>query len=702
MMILQLRLLLLTVLRSASLGVVAAIAFAAREILFQHYLPQHLWRTALSIACRDAALGALVGAAAGAFIFVSLAGWQAALAVARRRSEQTPPEPAGGATSQSLVSLAAFFAACAALALVLMPVKAPAALGTSYWFVVAACTALVWLIASGSAVGAPRPPDQDASLFQFGLRWALVLSLAYLVGLAHLLARAWADWATVSAAVAGLMAALVVYHVPQRPVRLLSERLGAALPAALGRGLRWAPAITMGCAAVLWAAGWQVGVRTRSAAAAAGTNIIVIAVDTLRWDTTSLLSADEHEIDCTPNIRQALGSRSTVFTNAYSQAPWTLPAFGSMFTGLYPEEHGGEYIWSRLESQQITLAEILREHGYQTMAVVSGHYVTSEIGTLQGFSEYDESMAVGGWGVTSDGVTDSALRYLEAVEQDRPFFLFVHYFDPHYPYVSHDEVDLGDGRADDPAPTQGSRREQRSLRRGGQGAMTGLGPTKSRAAYDEEVAYVDLHINRLLAFVEERRLWDDTCVVFVADHGEEFWDHGGTGHDNTLFDELVRVPLSLTAPSLDLPKVVSDPVETRWLFGTLLEIAGLRSADGTADQPSLLRRAEGPEHYVRSSTCLRGRTGVEGSTRPTVWLSGLVGERYKLIEDHLHGRTMLFDLLEDPRELRNLSQEQTETAALLRQALAARDAALLGTGGAGQAPRMSEAEARRLKSLGYL
>ena len=700
MMILHLRLLSLTVLRSASLGVVAGIAFAAREILAQHYLPQHLWRTALWIACRDTALGALVGAAGGAFIFVSLAGWQVGLAVARRRSAEARPEPACEATPQSLGSLATFFAACAALALLLMPVKAPAAVGASYWFVVAACAALVWLIAGRSAVGAPRAPEQDASLFQFELRWALVLSLAYLVGLAHLLTRAWADWATVSAAVAGLMAALVIYHVPQRPIRLLSERLGALAP--LAKGLRWAPVITMGCAAVLWAAGWQVGVRTRSSAAAAGTNIIVIAVDTLRWDATSLLSADEHEIDCTPNIRQALGSRSTVFTNAYSQGPWTLPAFGSMFTGLYPEEHGGEYVWSRLEPQQITLAELLREHGYQTMAVVSGHYVTSEVGTLQGFNEYDESMALGGWVVTSDGVTDSALRYLEEAEPDRPFFLFVHYFDPHYPYVSHDEVDLGDGRADDPALTEGRGWDGQSLRRGGQGGMTGLGPTKSRATYDEEVAYVDLHIGRLLASLEQRRLWDDTCVVFVSDHGEEFWEHGATGHDNTLFDELVRVPLSLTAPSLDLPKVVSDPVETRWLFGTLLEIAGLRSADGTADDPSLLALGEGSERYVRSSTCPRGRTGVEETRKPSVWLSSLTDKQYKLIEDHLHGRTMLFDLLEDPRELRNLSQEQAETADLLRQALAARDATLLGTGGAGQAPRISEAEARRLKSLGYL
>lgn len=702
MMILQLRLLSLTVLRSASVGVVAGLAVAAREIAAQDYLPQHLWRTALQIACRDTALGALVGAAGGAFMIVSLAVWQAGLAVAQRRSGGTRPEPTGGATSQSFGRLAAFFAACTAAACLLMPVEAPDTFGASHWFAVAACVALVWVIASRSAVGAPRAPEPDASLFQFGLRWFLVLSLVYLVGLAHLWARAWADWATTCAASGGLMAALVIYHVLHRPVRLLTERLGAALPAAIGIGLRWAPVVIMACVPLLWAAGWSVGLRARSWAAAARTNIIIIAVDTLRSDATSLLSADEHEIDCTPNIRESLASRSTVFSNAYSQAPWTLPAFASIFTGLYPEEHGGEHVWSRLGPEQMTLAEVLREHGYQTMAVVSGHYVTSEIGTLQGFSVYDESMALGGWLVTSGGVTDSALRYLEGVERDRPFFLFVHYFDPHYPYLSHREVDLGEGRADEPAPAEGRGREGRSLRTGGTGAGMGFGPTKSRATYDEEVAYVDLHIGRLLALLDERRLWEDTCVVFVADHGEEFWDHGATGHDNTLFDELVLVPLSLTAPSLDLPNVVSDPVETRWLFGTLLEIAGVRSAADAADDPSLLARGEGSERYVRSSTCPRGRTGVEESRKPSVWLSCLTGKQYKLIEDHLSGRTMLFDLPEDPRELRNLSQEQTETADLLRQALAARDATLLGTDGAGPAPQISEAETRRLKSLGYL
>lgn len=83
-------------------------------------------------------------------------------------------------------------------------------------------------------------------------------------------------------------------------------------------------------------------------------------------------------------------------------------------------------------------------------------------------------------------------------------------------------------------------------------------------------------------------------------------------------------------------------------------------------------------------------------------MSSLTGKQYKLVEDHLNGRTMLFDLLEDPPELRNLSQERPETADILRQALAARDATLLGTDGAGPAPRISEAEVRRLKSLGYL
>jgi arylsulfatase A-like enzyme len=221
--------------------------------------------------------------------------------------------------------------------------------------------------------------------------------------------------------------------------------------------------------------------------------------------------------------------------------------------------------------------------------------------------------------------------------------------------------------------------------------------------YKEEVAYTDLHIGRLLAFIEEKKLWENTCVVFVADHGEEFFEHGGAGHDNTLFEELIHVPLAIATPSIDLPDVISQPVGTRWLFGSLLELLGIPSPDTLGGAPSLFAVEDiGGEEHVRSSTRPRGRTGVEGSLKPTIWLSSLTGKRDKLIEDHLRGRTMYFDLLRDPGELADLSERQPETTARLRRMLAARNDGLLDMGETGAAATVSEDELQRLKSLGYL
>jgi arylsulfatase A-like enzyme len=421
-------------------------------------------------------------------------------------------------------------------------------------------------------------------------------------------------------------------------------------------------------------------------------------VDTLRWDAVSMLSPDEHSRDLTPNLRGLLGPRATVFSNAYTQAPWTLPAFASIFTGLYPEQHGAEHVWSQLGPEQTTLAELFREQGYLTMAVVSGHFVTSEVGMDQGFAMYDESLAVGRQLTTSAEVTDKALHFLEA-RRDQPFFLFAHYFDPHYPYLRHPEVDLGPARDDELLRLPVGR----DARWWGKPAGRALAASsEGRLPYNEEVAYTDLHIGRLLAFLDEHQLWDDAYVVFVSDHGEEFFEHGGAGHDHTLYQELVHVPLCLATPSRALPEVVAEPVETRWLFQTLCEAAGrARSADRT-DGPSLLSRGIDEQQHVRSSTCPRGRRGVEGSGTASVWLTSLTGERYKVIQDHARGRAMLFDLADDPRELRNVGEKRPDMAGELGRALAACDAELLRPDIAGAAPELGEHQLRRLRSLGYL
>lgn len=690
----QQRTLLQTVLVSTSVGIVVGLVLALREVLAQQYVSQHLWRTALWIACRHTLLGALVGSASAVFMLVSLAGWQGRFRPARARSGGPSAEPAAGSAPPFGPRLSTFFAACAAVAVLVMPVAAPDVMGVSYWFPAAACFALFWVMIAASAAETLPDSEHGGLTSRFGLSWSVVIGLGYLVGLAHVWARAWEGWQTTSAAGVGFLAAVGLYRALYRPALLVARRPRAAVRASLG----WTPAVALVGAAVLWAVGWVAEIQARARAVDVGTNVIVIAVDTLRWDAVSMLSADEHSRDLTPNLRRLLGPRATVFSNAYTQAPWTLPAFASIFTGLYPEQHGAEHVWSRLGPERTTLAELFREHGYLTMAVVSGHFVTSEVGMAQGFAMYDESLAVGRQVTTSAEVTDKALHFLEA-GRDQRFFLFAHYFDPHYPYIRHPEVDLGPARDDEllRLPVGGEARWW------GKPAGRALAASREgRLPYNEEVAYTDLHIGRLLAFLDEHQLWDDTYVVFVSDHGEEFFEHGGAGHDHTLYQELVHVPLCLATPSRKLPKVVEKPVETRWLFRTLCEAGGLgRSADGI-DGPSLLSRDIQEQRRVRSSTCPRGRNEAEGRRTAPVWLTSLRGERYKAIEDHVRGRAMLFDLVDDPGELRDVGEEGPDMAGELGRALAASDAELLRPEIAGAAPELSEHQLRRLRSLGYL
>ena len=133
-----------------------------------------------------------------------------------------------------------------------------------------------------------------------------------------------------------------------------------------------------------------------------------------------------------------------------------------------------------------------------------------------------------------------------------------------------------------------------------------------KARYAEEVAFTDLHIGRLLAYLDEHLLWDSTCVVFVADHGEEFLEHGGFEHGSTVFEEVLHVPLFIADPARDGPAAIDEPVETRWLFGTILDMAGVRRPAAEAATPNLFAPPQGDTYQVRGSlynpreTCLLG------------------------------------------------------------------------------------------------
>jgi arylsulfatase A-like enzyme len=379
-----------------------------------------------------------------------------------------------------------------------------------------------------------------------------------------------------------------------------------------------------------------------------------------------------------------------------------MPSFASIFTGLYPEEHGAEERVSGLAASHLTLAEILRERGYRTMAVVSGEYVTTAVGMLQGFEITDESHISGADDVTSAAVTDRA-RDLLSRHGGEPFFLFAHYFDPHFSYQRHPEFGFSTGLGG-------------SMVRPGTPKLEPLGfphhgPEfdELKARYAEEIAFTDRQIGRLLTLLDDRHLWDSTCVIFVADHGEEFAEHGGFEHGDTLFNELIHVPLLVADPARPGPAVRDDVVETRSLFSTALERLGLRLPVSPVPPPTLTTARKEGQDFARSSA-----RGVG---------SCLTGPRYKLMEGGgsrgagltlkappdadwrqlaAGRRQVLFDLLRDPRETTNLSLMRPDIASRLHASLEAIARGLRPQANRASRSRLDDEQLRKLRDLGYL
>ncbi|MDH3285582.1 MAG: sulfatase, partial [Acidobacteriota bacterium] len=253
-------------------------------------------------------------------------------------------------------------------------------------------------------------------------------------------------------------------------------------------------------------AGWMAGCATRPASPPR--NALVIVVDTLRWDHVGCYG---HERDTTPAV-DSLAAEGVRFDAAYSTAPWTKPAVASMLTGLYPSAHGVKTLNDGLAEAHRTLPEILVDHGYRTGGVISHTLLTNgeENRFGQGFELYLEREAKGHRHVSTNGVTEQAIRMLqEFAAGGQPFLIFVHYFDPHFNYVRHPEVGYAAPRAGRLDGTEHIT-EIVDMR----ASMTPEEIDFLRDLYDEEISFTDSGIGRLLRALRDEDLDDETVVVF--------------------------------------------------------------------------------------------------------------------------------------------------------------------------------------------
>jgi choline-sulfatase len=405
-------------------------------------------------------------------------------------------------------------------------------------------------------------------------------------------------------------------------------------------------------------------------------NVLLVVVDTLRADHTS---AYGYARDTTPRLR-ALAEQGVRFENAYAPVGLTAPSHASLFTSLHPLTHGVVRNGLALGDEHVTLAEYLAVRGYQTAAVVSSFVLDREFGLGQGFAFYDdhfdpaeatvelaewEGHAVGeAFDRRADHTTRRAVAWLrETRSADSPFFLFVHYFDPHAPYTP---------------PASAAARF----------APEGPGPAAEVAAYDAEIAFTDAAIGRLLDALDELGLADATLVVVTADHGEGLMQRGYMLHGLSVHEEELRVPLLLRWPAqLPAGRSVAEPVSVLDLEPTLAELvpigrtgiaseghsfaAALRGAGGLdAERPIFVyRRDFGPEPVrpavVGEEPGAQARVSVAGRQY------GLREGRWKYVIAPLEGPPALYDLEADPGELHDLSAREAGQARRLGEQLEA-------------------------------
>ena len=445
------------------------------------------------------------------------------------------------------------------------------------------------------------------------------------------------------------------------------------------------------CSSLMWAC------QDESVKLAPQSNVLLIVIDTLRFDRIGCYGAAR---DTSPAVDK-LAANAVRFERAYATAPWTIPSVGSILTGLYPSRHTATSFDRQLPDEVETLAEILKQEGYATAGVVSHWAIGAKHNFHQGYDVYLQSEARGHNYVSTDGVTRQAIEQLEQMAAGpRPFFLFVHYFDPHYNYIRHSEYGFtppSAGRLSGNEPMGELRAMTEDLSREEVRFLRDL--------YDEEIRFTDAGIGRLLDKLDELGRRDETLIILTADHGEEFLDHGQLGHTKTLYEELVRVPLIVRDPSEPRRGVtVQGPVSLVCLTPTILDLLGVDTSafsfQGTTLRPLLSgseSAAPSPVFFEVDFVPVR-----KSEARSDVHKKGIISERYKLIRDDTTRQVELYDLGTDPMENSDLRTQRPDLATKLLKGL---DRTIgLATIGALDARQrtLNDEEINKLKALGYV
>ncbi|MBI4514757.1 MAG: sulfatase [Deltaproteobacteria bacterium] len=365
-------------------------------------------------------------------------------------------------------------------------------------------------------------------------------------------------------------------------------------------------------------------------AALAPALVVVVLIDTLRADHTSLLG---YHLPTTPNLEQ-LARDGVTFTQAHTPAPWTRPSVTSLLTSLDPLTHRVVDRVDRLPQQITTWPEVIRRQGFRTAAVSTNPNVLPLWGLAQGFGRFIDLDSFR-WLENSDAqqVFARAERLLD--DEPLPLFLYLHVNDPHGPY-------------DPPPPAARQLFPDYSPQSPGRNLRATDPPAVIAAAvrrYDGEIRHADAALGQFIERLRARGLYDNAAIAVVGDHGEEFTDHGDISHGKTLFEEMLHVPLLIK-----FPKAAHRGERVARMSSLTDVLPTLAAAMGWPSPPAIAGQDLMPAMAGKAA----GRSRLTASTQLDGTLAyGLMTAEHKLIRRlRPHNDTLLFDLQADPQEHR--------------------------------------------------
>jgi len=466
-------------------------------------------------------------------------------------------------------------------------------------------------------------------------------------------------------------------------------------------------------------------------------NVLLVTLDTTRADHIGSYGYDR---DTSPAI-DAVAADAALFSQAYSVIPLTTPAHVSIMTGLHPLKHGIYRNSQFIPEELVTLAELLDGRGYDTGAFVSAIVLSGRSRIDDGFDVYSDvpESPRGAPGEPrsrmreADETVDSALGWLSR-HHEQPFFLWVHLYEPHLPYIPPDAY----GRRFDPAfdaykmtieerlksgeipgPGPQDRELPPQLRRRGMGFPRALPPAEvagMRHAYDGEIAYADAQLSRVLDFLKREQLYENTVVVVMGDHGEMLYEKRQYfGHHHFMYEGSLKVPLILRFPGVAARRI-DQRITIVDVLPTLLDALEIENAspmDGTSFWPLIRegKQVDGRPYEVLVSHSRRSGPGPgpgpgPGSPDGAIFdPAAALKDRWKLVMtspgDQPQATFELYDLRSDPGELKNLYDAERETP-IVRELRELLSSALEATQGRIRHEPLDAATEERLRSLGYL